>query len=316
MDDFLLRHSPGPTIAVAPALLAARQDVRAAATELRAVPDGLLGEPWPWRGEEAEDAEAEIRYGFYRIYELLEAAEGEVRRRVVAAATPPGPAVAPLAAATAARWELHGLLAGMPDELLDRDPGGGEWTVRQTLAHIVHTQRAHGWFTAWWHSRRDAPGDDFPLVVPDDVAAELPDEAGEAAGSVPDIEARLDDILDLSAGRLGAFDEADLGVRARWSGYPVTVGFRLGRWSSHMREHTVQVEKTLQMLGREPDEVDRLLRLVLTAYGRLEASAFLLPEAASDPEAVVQRAAREARSVAADVRGLAAARPAAPVASG
>jgi uncharacterized damage-inducible protein DinB len=209
--------------------------------------------------------------------------------------------VAPIAATTATRWELHGLLAGIGDDLLDRDPGGGEWTIRQTLAHVVHTQRAYGWFTAWWHSRRDAPAHDFPPAVPDDVASELPDEADEAPGSVPEIQARLDDILDLSAGRLGALDADGLAARARWSGYAVTVGFRLGRWASHMREHTVQVEKTLAMLGIEPSEVDRLVRLVLAAYGRLEASAFLLPEAASGAEAIVEEAAREARSVARDV---------------
>ena len=57
----------------------------------------------------------------------------------------------------------------------------------------------------------------------------------------------------------------------------MTVAFRLGRCASHLREHTVQVEKTLVMFKREPREVERLLRLVVAAWGRLEATVFALP---------------------------------------
>jgi hypothetical protein len=51
----------------------------------------------------------------------------------------------------------------------------------------------------------------------------------------------------------------------------VTIDFRLGRYGSHIREHTVQVDKTLAMLDRRPTEVERLVRLILATYGRLEA---------------------------------------------
>jgi len=48
-----------------------------------------------------------------------------------------------------------------------------------------------------------------------------------------------------------------------------------------VREHTVQVEKTLVMARREPTETDRLVRLVLATYGRLEALARAEATAAS-----------------------------------
>ena len=53
--------------------------------------------------------------------------------------------------------------------------------------------------------------------------------------------------------------------------------FRLWRQSSHLQEHTIQVDKTLVMLGRTPLEAERLARLALRAYGRLEASVYALP---------------------------------------
>jgi hypothetical protein len=50
-----------------------------------------------------------------------------------------------------------------------------------------------------------------------------------------------------------------------------------------MREHTIQVEKTLVMLDRPTTEVERLVRLILEAYGRLEETVFGLDVAVAAP---------------------------------
>lgn len=40
------------------------------------------------------------------------------------------------------RWgRLEGVLAGVSDDLLDRDPGDGEWTVRQILRHLASSEQ-------------------------------------------------------------------------------------------------------------------------------------------------------------------------------
>jgi hypothetical protein len=67
--------------------------------------------------------------------------------------------------------------------------------------------------------------------------------------------------------------EAELAVPARWSGFAVDLGFRLGRWAPHLAEHTLQVDKTLASLGVRPSEGARLARLLAAAWGRLEAAA-------------------------------------------
>ena len=72
-----------------------------------------------------------------------------------------------------------------------------------------------------------------------------------------------------------------------------------------MREHTIQVEKTLAMLGRRPTEVDRLVRLLLAAYGRLEAVVSGMPAGAVGATAIVARAADEVRGVARSAAGSA-----------
>lgn len=276
MDPILERLTPGPTIPLARPVLAARAAVLAAVADLLRVPDGTLDRPWTWRGEEAD-----VRYGLYEPYERLEVAAGDVRRAVEVAGVQATPAVARFAAATIARWDLHGVLVALAADALDADPGGGEWTIRQTLGHTISGQRTYGWFTGWWLGQTGA--DPFPTRVPDDLGDLVPDEHGpEAAGSLAEIRDRLDAILDDCAARYATLGEASLAARARWAGIEVDAGFRIGRWSSHLREHTIQVEKTLAMLGRAPTEPERIVRRVLEAYGRLEATVFGLPPSVMD----------------------------------
>lgn len=273
-NAFLLANTPDPTRPVAAAVLRLRASLAAATADLLAIRDAALETSWAWR-----DDEADVRYGLYRAIEAIEEATVESARILRAVGAPRTPAAERIAQATIARWDLHGLLAGVDDAFLDRHPARGEWTARETLAHIINVQRAYGWFTAWWASRPST--DQVPDGVPDAVrdAASLPDEESEGEGTVAEIRARLDAILDLSAGRLGHLDDAALARPARWSGIPVTVGFRLGRWSSHVLEHTIQLDKALTMLNRRPSEVERLVRKIHAAHGRLEALAFPIDEA-------------------------------------
>lgn len=271
IDGVLLRLAPGQPVPIDAGLVRARDSIRAALVALREVPDSVLGRPWP------SGVEVDLRYGFYRQYEALENVRALVRPMLAAARMHETPARPLVAAASTARWDLHGLLAGLGDDALDRDPGNGEWTVRQTLAHIVSGQRGYGVFTAWWLARRDAPADDFPSRVPAELDAELPAEEAEGLGSLDEIRRRLDETVDQSAAVFAPLGADHLAARARWSGIPVDVRFRVVRWTSHLREHTIQLEKTLGFIGRPTSEVERLLRLIAAAYGRLEEDLFVWP---------------------------------------
>jgi hypothetical protein len=94
-----------------------------------------------------------------------------------------------------------------------------------------------------------------------------------------------------------------LALGTRWAGFAVDIGFRIGRWSSHIREHTIQVEKTLVMIGHTPTEVDRLIRLILAEWGRAEAVVFG-SASADEAIAVLAAAATEARKSAAELVGM------------
>lgn len=277
VDPILERYGPPATIPLAPWLVQARGAMASAVGGLLGIDDDQLDQRWLWRDD--LEGGTEVRYVFYRAVEALERAAGLARDAVATAGTGPTGARR-FAVATAARWDLHGLLAPLVDADLDPDPGGGEWTMRQTLAHVVYVQRAYPSYSSWWLAREQ--GGDLPPRAPAEIDEGFPEEADEGLGSLADIRQRLDVVMDLASERMAALDEARMASPARWSGYAVDVGFRLGRMSSHLQEHTVQVEKTLVMLGRTPREVDRLARLVLRAYGRLEAAVYAMPAALAE----------------------------------
>lgn len=273
VDAPLLEHTDDALARPLPAgLHAARRDVLAAARDLLTIPESALTRPWAWKG----GSEEEVRYGAYRAAEALELGEIEGRTRMAADESAETQAARIIGPSTAARWDLHGVLLPLDDALLDADPGGGEWTIRLTLGHVISGQRSYGWGSAWWRTQGYAADDpSLPTGAPDDLWARLPDEATvEAEGTNEDLRDRLDDVLDRASTRLAGLPDAETALGARWAGFAVTIGFRLGRWSSHLREHTIQVEKTLAMLGHVPDERARLVRDLLAAYGRAESVVF------------------------------------------
>jgi hypothetical protein len=247
-------------------IIAARGAIAAAATDYLAIPDSALERPFTWR-----DVEHDVRFGLYRAAETVEAASADLE--VALAGLPARPAATVITApSTNARWALQGRLAALDDSVLDTVAKDGEWTLRQTLGHTVGTQRGFGWVSRWWLSIPLGP--DRPKQIPADVLAQadidLPSEDDEGLGSLDEIRARLDFVLDEWALRFASFDEGALAVPASYGGSQVDIRFRLGRWGSHIYEHTVQIDKTLAWLGHQPGEVERIVRDLHTAWGRLE----------------------------------------------
>jgi hypothetical protein len=270
LDPFVLERAPGPTVALDPALIRARAALNELLARLARVDDAALTYVWQWDGQDVD-----VRYLYYRALETIESATSRALSALTGAhSTEARDAVA---AATAARWDTQGILATLADGDLDADPGGGEWTIRQTLAHIIGSQRGYAWGSAYWISVRNEPKPAGRRRAPDGLFAAMPDEQDEATGSLADVRKKLDDIVDTTSSRYATLTSDEMAVEGGWSGFPVTISFRMWRWSSHIQEHTVQVEKTLDMLGRRRTEVQYLIRLICRAFGRLEATAFGLP---------------------------------------
>jgi hypothetical protein len=288
-DDPLVQFTEGiPERPTPDALLAARRDVMAAVPDLATITDADMEKAWAWKG----DSEVELRYGYYRILEDFERAGIDAAAALRASNLERGRAADLIAPSTAARWDLQGILVQLPDAAWDADPGDDQWTIRQTVGHIIGGQRSYGAATAWWQAQGLPVDANLPKERPP-IYDRLPSDEEEEAGTPAELRTRLNEVLDRSTERLAGLPADRIVYGTRWVGFALDIAFRLSRWSSHIREHTIQVEKTLVMIGHTPTEVDRLIRLILAEWGRTEAVVY---GAVDDGEATAGLAAAAGRA--------------------
>ena len=214
-----------------------------------ALSDERMEEPWTWR---ADGRPLQVRDALYRSLEEEQAAAS-----VAAAGTEAGRV---LAIAQRAFGDLRGLLIGLDERLLDAAPGPGDWSLRETLSHLLIVELSYDANTGWARRR----GVDDPVRIPEHLRPKEPDSGGS-----------LDDVL----GRLArAREQTDRNHRdtrpdemehpSIWVDFPVDVRFRLHRFGGHLAEHTIQCEKTLGRLdGYRESEARRIVRRISAMRG-------------------------------------------------
>ncbi len=241
----------------------------AAATYLLTEED--LGREWNWRAYQEG-----VRYAFFRTYEELR----ELAARLVSERTSRGKPITTthctLAQYHSAYRTLQALLFGLDDSLLDQHPKN-EWTLRIILGHILAAERET--FARIWHAvQHFQSGQDDPV----EMSAEAVEEF---VGSYASFSRTIDRLS--IAGIMAYFDVLHkrvlrelVGIRGLeleatslwWEAIPITVEFRLHRLDSHLRQHTVQIEKTLHELVGPPSEARRLLYLIYAALADVDAA--------------------------------------------
>ena len=275
------------------------QAVETFAATTAALPDDALEREWQWRAHDEEG----VRFAFFVTYQ-------ELRELAALAATEratrgPAQTLAQriLAQHHAAYRDLHGVLAGVDDGAPDREPTPGEWPLRAVLEHVVGTE--HGFFAVVAHAvERHRRGEPLERTPREAIFTYHPEITFD--GTLPQILARYDELHAKILRRFAEFDEDDLAANSLWwEGYPVELRFRLHRFDAHLRQHTIQVEKTLASLGYQLTEARRLLRLLYGALGEAEGALIGAPDSAADRRREVTAAIAER---AAEIAGLVGAR--------
>ena len=210
------------------------------------LPDQRLSEPWRWPGRNG--AALEVRDALLRSLEMELAV-------LAAAGSGAGERAHAVALGQAAYGDLRGLLCGLPDALLDAEPGAGEWTLRQVLQHVLWVERRYQLQTVHAASRSD----DDPARIEPDVLVE---DVGSIAAWLQLLSAAREE------GRQAlTFLDDKLGRPSVWSGHAVDVRFRLHRFTGHLAQHTIQCEKVLRQLDHPDREATRLVRRISAARG-------------------------------------------------
>lgn len=239
------------------------------AETMQALSDEELDQEWVWRhhGEG-------VRFALLGTYHELRGLAVTLAAGRVEKGNPVTAGQHALAQYHAGYLDLRAVLLGVADGDLDLPPAKGEWPLRRVLEHIIGADRmffclvyyAIEQFRAKQEPARMTEENMNALVGPRAAFEQLVTNEG-LAGIMDHYETLhgriLSELANLNAEETNA-------PSLFWEGEALPVRYRLHRFDAHLRQHTVQAEKTLTAIGHEPNESKRLLRLVYNALAEAE----------------------------------------------
>ena len=258
--------------------------------------DADLDRPYAW---EAYDEDG-LRFALLTAHHLLRETHATVAAARLGAGKPFSEAQRILAQVHEAYRDLTGALAGTSEAELDQPPPNEQWPLREVLKHVLGAE--NGFLTAIVVAL-EAVRAGTPNPLPSNDAWKLKrGQPEDPAGSRADA---LDALFRSHVAILRALDgvtDVELDTPSWFwedTGYPIR--FRMHRFEEHLRQHTIQVDKTLAALGHPPTEAERLVRNLYNALAGVESVA-----AGSDAGGdVLDRCAASIDAIAADVLRIA-----------
>ena len=258
--------------------LSLHQAVTRLAEVSHAFTDADLAQPWRWHVHEEG-----VRFALLVTYMQLRDLAVTLAHKRAQDGPPLALAQRALEPYHTAYRELQALLVGVEETLFEEQPAAGEWPLRTILTHTINTQRA--FFTLVHYGlARQRSDEQLSARLPDDEVERVVDshEAYAAVwrdGSVDDLLAYFDELHDRALHEFSQIDDDELsGPSNWWEDEEFSLQYRLHRFDAHLRQHTVQAEKTLEAVGHTNSEARRLLRLIYRALAQVEAAVFGAPE--------------------------------------
>jgi hypothetical protein len=250
-----------------PALEEAIKDLAALSADM---PQTDLERPWQW-GSYDEG----IRFAFFRITEELRDLAVRVRQARMEAGRPLSQAQAILGDYHAAYLDLNAAVLGLDEAGLNTPPAEGEWPVRRAIAHILNADLGF-YVVASYALARHRSADGRPERISESVWEPMigMNDAQETAlyeSSAADLLAYFDGHHRKVVDEFSAITDGELELASYyWEEEPYPLRFRLHRFASHLRQHTIQIDKTIAAIQRLPGEPVRLMRMVEAALADAE----------------------------------------------
>jgi hypothetical protein len=227
--------------------------------------DEDMGREWRWGAYDEEGLRFALLLTHHELRDLAVRLASRAR-------TQPSQARRILAQYHQTYRDLTGLLAGVRTEDLDRAPAEGEWPLRETLAHALGAE--HGFLAvnrfALVHHRAgthdEPPEEEWPAFRKNYAA---PKDAAD--GTIENIRNAFFAIHRRALTELDDVTDAELEQPAWFWDGAMPIRFRLHRFEEHLRQHTVQLDKTLDVV-RPPTEAHRLIRNIYNALADVESS--------------------------------------------
>ena len=240
------------------------------------LPDSMLDREWAFKEYDGDG----LRFALLQTSQELRQLAVHIRQVRSLAGHPLTGAQQILAQYQIAYRDICGAWCGLTEADFDRAPAENEWAVRRTTRHMMGT--ALFFLTVTRYAlERHRTGDGRPENMPDEqwsaLAAPTAARFGvdfstnSISGTFAEVKVHFDALQTEITHSLATIQDAELEWPSWWwESYPQPIRFRLLRFESHARQHTIQAEKIRLALGYTPTEAHRLIRQVYNALGEAE----------------------------------------------
>ena len=231
------------------------------------LPDSKLDTPWHWKGHDEG-----VRFAcFVTLLELRQLSVKLAADRAGGVKLPPvTSAQRILSHYHSAFMDLQAEIHGVDQKNAAKAPGKKQWSPQVIYSHILETEMA---FTAV--IRYALEGHRTQKWLPEHIPEkEYPRLYGMK-------EKALSQLLNSSLKKMSAFHsefhekilhefsgitDKELAMPATfWEETRFHVGYRLHRYEAHLRQHIIQMQKTLEATGNKSNEGKRILRVLFAA---------------------------------------------------
>jgi thioredoxin reductase (NADPH) len=213
-----------------------------------------------------------IRFGFFRTLEELQTLAIELESQRPA---PLSEAQKILGQYQSAYFDLKAVLLGIDEAKGSQPPAEGEWSAKNTLIHMLRAEMR--FYTVVKFAINKIRAGETPTAQPSDedvdVIAHTTEEEWDSFSewSLEKLKARFEQVHAMVLGELADISDAELAKPSFfWEDQPYSLRFRLHRFTSHLRQHTVQIEKTLIAIDQAPSEAKQLHRHIYNAFAEVQ----------------------------------------------
>jgi len=231
--------------------------------------DADMGRPWVWGKYDEEGLRFALLMTHHELRDLAVRLAGARDRE-------PAQAARILAQYHQSYRDMSAVLATVRDADLDRPPAEAEWPVRGVCTHMLDAEYGFLSVCRFALDRRRAGDAAEPTDDEWSAFAKPRGEERKAAiaalerGSVEDIRNAFATIHQRVLRELGDIADQELDAPSWFWDGEMPLRFRLHRFEEHLRQHTIQLDKTLVGIDRAPTEAHRLVRNIYNALADVE----------------------------------------------
>lgn len=199
--------------------------------------------------------------------------------------------------------ELQATLLGITDEQFSQEPAAGEWPLYIILGHIVDAERTFFTLIHYGLAQQQAEAK-RPFTLPEGEVERVTESNSDFYDIINNqplsaMQHYYDNFHQRILTELAMVsNEQFLGPSpVWWEEEEYSLQYRLHRFDAHLRQHLVQIEKTLLLLNHPETEAHRFLRLVFRALAEVENAVLGAPDLGKAEQEALAKTIRERTAV-------------------